>query len=111
MGKTDPERKNIVNTFVLSHQSFLFRQICYPNLTVILSIHPDHRHHLKEDFGFGVYEFAAPAVPAGSLQVEAPDVHSLCGRLDDVVLHPPGHFVAQHHAVQGPAFIGPSNLL
>lgn len=81
------------------------------NLTIILSIHPDHRHHLKEDFGLGVDEFAAAAVPAGSLQVEAIDIDSLCRGLGDVIFHPPGHLVAQHHAVQGPALVGPSDLL
>lgn len=81
------------------------------NLTIILSIHPDHRHHLKEDFGLGVHEFAAAAVPAGSLQVEAVDINSLRRGLSDVVLHPSGHLVTQHHAVQGPALVGPSDLL
>lgn len=81
------------------------------HLTIILSVHPDDGHHLEEDFGFGVGELAAAAVPAGSLQVEAIDVHSLCGGLGDIVLHPLGHLVAQHHAVQGPALVGPSDLL
>lgn len=80
-------------------------------LTIILSVHPDHRHHLKEDFGFGVDEFAAAPVPAGSLQVQAVDKHSFCWGLGDVVLHPPGHLVAQHHPVQGPALVGPRDLL
>lgn len=80
-------------------------------LTIILSVHPDHRHHLKEDFGLGVDESAAAAFPASSLQVEAVDIDSLCRRLGDVVLHPSGHLVTQHHAVQGPALVGPSDLL
>lgn len=80
-------------------------------LTIILSIHSDHRHHLKEDFGLGVDEPAAAALPAGSLQIEAVDINSLRRRLGDVVLHPSGHLVTQHHAVQGPALVGPSDLL
>lgn len=80
-------------------------------LTVILCVHPDHGHHLEEDFGLGVDQLAAAAVPAGSLQVEAVDVDTLGGRLRDVVLHPAGHLVAQHHAVQGPALVGPGDLL
>lgn len=79
--------------------------------TIILSIHPDHWHHLKENFGFGVNKFAVAAVPASSLQVKTVDVHSLCGRLGDVILHPLRHLVAQHHAVQGPALVRPSDLL
>lgn len=88
-----------------------YLQLMQEELTIILSIHPDHRHHLKEDFGLGVHEPAAAAVPAGSLQVEAVDIDSLCRRLGDVVLHPSGHLVTQHHAVQGPALVGPSDLL
>ena len=80
-------------------------------LTIIFSVHPDHRHHLKEDFGLGVDEFAAAAVPASSLQVQAVDVDPLSRGLGDVVLHPPGHLIAQHHAVQRPALVGPSDLL
>ena len=80
-------------------------------LTIILSVHPDHRHHLKEDFRLGVDEFAAAAIPASSFQVEAVDVDSLSRGLGDVILHPPGHLIAQHHAVQRPALVGPSDLL
>lgn len=79
--------------------------------TVVLSKHPDDGHHLKEDFGFGVDEFAAAAVPASPLQVETVDVDPLCGGVGDVILHPLGHLVAQHHAVQGPALIGSGDLL
>ena len=46
-------------------------------LTVVLGINPYHRHHLKEHFEFGVDEPTVAAVPAGSLQVEAVDVHAL----------------------------------
>lgn len=80
-------------------------------LTIILGEHPNHRHHLKEDFGFGVDELAVAAVPSPSLQVQAIDIHSLCWGLGDVVLHPLGHLVAQHHTVQGPALVGSSDLL
>lgn len=81
------------------------------SLTIILSVHPDHRHHLKENFGFGINEFAAAPVPASSLQVQAININSLCRGLGDVVLHPPGHLITQHHAVQGPALVGSSDLL
>lgn len=81
------------------------------NLTIVHSIHPDHRHHLEEDFGLGLNEFAAAAVPTGSFEVEAIHVHSLCRGLGDVILHPLGHLVEQHHTVQSPALVGPGDLL
>lgn len=63
-------------------------------LTIVFSIHPDYRHHLKQHFGFRVDEFAVPPVPAGPLQIEAVHIHPLRGRLSDVILHPLGHLVA-----------------
>lgn len=81
------------------------------NLTIVHSIHPDHRHHLEEDFGLRFDELAAAAVPAGSFEVEAVHINSLCGGLGDVILHPLGHLVEQNHAVQSPALVGPGDLL
>lgn len=81
------------------------------NLTIVHSIHPDHRHHLEEDFGLGLDEFAAAAVPTGSFEIEAVHVNPFCGGLGDVILHPLGHLVEQNHAVQRPALVGPSDLL
>lgn len=81
------------------------------NLTIVHSIHPDDWHHLEKDFGLGLDEFAATAVPTGSFEVEAVHVYSLCRWLGDVILHPLGHLVEQNHAVQSPALVGPGNLL
>lgn len=81
------------------------------NLTVVHGVHPDHRHHLKEDFGLGLDEFAAAAVPTGSFEVEAVHINSLRRGLGDVILHPFGHLVEQNHAVQSPALVGPGDLL
>lgn len=81
------------------------------NLTIVHGIHPDHRHHLEEDFGLGFDELAAAAVPAGSFEVEAVHVNSLCRGLGDVILHPLCHLIEQNHAVQSPALVGPGDLL
>lgn len=81
------------------------------NLTIVDGIHPDHRHHLEQDFGLGLDEFAATAVPAGSFEVEAVHVYSLRRGLGDVILHPLGHLVEQNHTVQSPALVGSGDLL
>lgn len=80
-------------------------------LTVVLGIHPDYRHHFKQDFGLGVDESTVPAVPTGSIQIQPIDVDTFLWWHRDVILHPLGHFVAQNHAVQGPAFVSTSDLL
>lgn len=81
------------------------------NLTVVLGVHPDHGHRLKEHLGLGVNQLTGSSVPAGPLQVESVDVDALRRGLRDVVLHPLGHLVTQHHAVQSPALIGPGYFL
>lgn len=81
------------------------------NLTIVHSIHPDYWHHLEEDFGLGLDEFAAAAVPTGSFEVEAVHVYSLCRGLSDVILHPLRHLVEQHHTVESPALVGPGDFL
>lgn len=81
------------------------------DLTVVLGVHPDHGHRLKEHLGLGVNQLTGSPVPAGPLQVESVNIDALRRGLRDVVLHPLGHLVTQHHAVQGPALIGPGYLL
>lgn len=80
-------------------------------LTVVFCVNPYDRHQLKEHFGFGLREFHVPLVPASTFQIQAVHVDTLCGRGRNVVLHPLGDFVAKHHVVQSPAFVGPSYLL
>lgn len=81
------------------------------NLTIVHGVHPDHRHHLEENFGLGFDELAAAAVPAGSFKVQAVHINSLCRGLGDVILHPLGHVIEQNHAVQSPALVGPGYFL
>lgn len=81
------------------------------HLTIVLGVHPDHGQHFEQDFGLGIGESAVPAIPAGSVQIQPVDVDAFVRWSGDVVLHPLGHFVAQNHAVQGPAFVSASDLL
>lgn len=80
-------------------------------LTAVFRVNPYDRHQLKEHFGFGFSELHIPLVPAGTFQIQAIHVHTLWGRGRDVILHPLGDLIAQHHIVQSPAFVGPCYFL
>lgn len=84
---------------------------CTRQLTVVFCINPYDRHQLKEHFWFGFNELHVPLVPTSTFKIQAIDVDTLGGRGRNVILHPLGDFVAKHHIVQGPAFVGPSYFL
>lgn len=56
-------------------------------------VNVNDRHGLKQDFGFGLDEFAAPLVPPSSLKEESVHVHALRGWGSDVVFHLAGDVV------------------
>lgn len=84
---------------------------CTRELTVVFCVNPYDRHQLKEHFRFGLDELHVPLVPASAFEIQAIDIHTLCGRGSNVILHPLGDFIAKHHIVQSPAFVDPSYLL
>lgn len=100
-------------------------QICSPGLLVdradvhaalmllgaVLRRDVDDGHGLEEHLGPRLHQLAAPAVPSGTLQVEAVHVHALTGRLRDVVLHQFEDIVPQDDGVQSPALVCSRHLL
>lgn len=80
-------------------------------LTVVFRVNPYDRHQLKEHFWFGLNELHVPLVPTSTFKIQAVDIDTLGGRGGNVILHPLGDFIAKHHVVQGPAFVGPRYFL
>lgn len=77
----------------------------------ILGVDVNDGDVFEKDLVLGLYQLAASAVPAGSLQVQSVNVDTLCRGLVDVILHVLGDVVLQDHVVQSPALVSTSHLL